>query len=184
VVLGVSDDLQRARIPKTLRYVPSSTFIPRNSPCPPGDESVRAVAKLIASAERPIVLAGRGVMLADAKTEVLELAERSGALLATTLPARGLFDADAFSIGIGGGWSSEVATQLFANADLVIAIGASLTGFTTHSGRLYPNAQVIQIDANPRAVRHNRAVASTHLRADARLGVAAINRNLERSTPT
>jgi acetolactate synthase I/II/III large subunit len=183
VVLGVSDDLQRARIPKIPRYVPSSTFIPRNSPCPPDDESVRAVAKLIASAERPIILAGRGVMLADAKTEVLELAERSGALLATTLPARGLFDADAFSIGIGGGWSSDLATELFANADLVIAVGASLTGFTTHSGKLYPKAQVIQIDANPRAVRHNRAVASTHLRADARLGVAAINKSLERLAP-
>src|SRR5262249_17736645 len=158
--------------------------IPRNPPCPPDDQSVRAAAALIASAERPVILAGRGVMLADAKADVLKLAERSGALLATTLPARGLFEDDAFSIGIGGGWSSDLATELFANADLVIAIGASLTGFTTHSGRLYPKAQVIQIDANPRAVRHNRAVAHFHLRGDARLGVAAINRNLERSTPT
>jgi thiamine pyrophosphate-dependent acetolactate synthase large subunit-like protein len=183
VVLGVSDDLQRAHVRNIPRYVPSSTFIPPNPPCPPDEESVRAIAELIASAERPIILAGRGVMLADAKAEVLELAERSGALLATTLPARGLFDGDTFSIGIGGGWSSDVATELFANADLVIAIGASLTGFTTHSGRLYPNARVIQIDANPRAVRHNRAVAHVHLRADARLGVAAINKNLGRTTP-
>jgi acetolactate synthase I/II/III large subunit len=183
VVLGVSDDLQRARVHNIPRYVPSSTFIPRNPPCPPDDGSVRAVTELIASAERPIILAGRGVMLADAKSEVLELAERSGSLLATTLPARGLFDGDAFSVGIGGGWSSDLATELFANADLVIAIGASLTGFTTHSGRLYPKARVIQIDANPRAVRHNRAVASVHLRADARLGVAAINKSLKRSTP-
>ena len=182
VVLGVSDNLQRARIHNVPRYVPSSTFIPRNPPCPPDDESVRGVAELIAAAERPIILAGRGVMLADAKAEVLELAERSGALLATTLPARGLFDGHAFSIGIGGGWSSDVVTELFADADFVIAIGASLTGFTTHSGRLYPKAQVIQIDANPRAVRHNRAVAHFHLRADARLGVAAINKSLERST--
>jgi thiamine pyrophosphate-dependent acetolactate synthase large subunit-like protein len=182
VVLGVSDDLQRARIHNTPRYVPSSAFIPRNPPCPPDDGSVCAVAELIASAERPIILAGRGVMLADAKSEVLELAERSGALLATTLPARGLFDDDAFSIGIGGGWSSDLATELFANADLVIAIGASLSGFTTHFGRLYPKARVIQIDASPRAVRHNRTVASVHLRADARLGVGAINKRLERPT--
>ncbi len=183
VVIGVSDDLQRARVHNIPRYVPSSAFIPRIPPCLPDDETVRAVAELIASAERPIILAGRGVMLADAKAEVLELAERSGALLATTLPARGLFDGEAFSIGIGGGWSSDVATELFAKADLVIAIGASLTGFTTHSGRLYPQAQVIQIDASPRAVRHNRAIAHVHLRADARPGVAAINKSLERSTP-
>jgi len=183
VVLGVPDDLQRARIHNIPRYVPSSTFIPRTSPCLPDDESSRAIAELIASAERPIILAGRGVMLADAKAEVLELAERSGALLATTLPARGLFDGEPFSIGIGGGWSSDVATELFAKADLVIAIGASLTGFTTHFGKLYPQARVVQIDASPRAVRHNRAVAQFHLRSDARLGVAAINKSLERSTP-
>src|SRR4029079_2073541 len=81
VVLGVSDDLQRVRVHNIPRYVPSSTFIPRNAPCPPDDESVRAIAELIAAAERPIILAGRGVMLADAKAEVLEFAERSGALL-------------------------------------------------------------------------------------------------------
>jgi len=183
VVIGVSDDLQHARIHNIPRYVPSSTFMPRNPPCRPDDESVRAIAELIAAAERPIILAGRGVTLAEARAEVLELAERGGALLATTLPARGLFDGDAFSIGIGGGWSSDVATELFARADLVVAIGASLTGFTTHSGRLYPQARVVQIDASPRAVRHNRIVANVHLRADARLGVAAINKSLARSTP-
>src|SRR5882757_1206579 len=180
VVIGVADDLQRVRMQNIPQYVPSSAFIPRNPPCPPDAESVRAAAEVIASAERPIILAGRGVMQAQAKADVLELAERCGALLATTLPARGLFDADAYSIGIGGGWSSDVATELFAHADLVIAIGASLTGFTTHFGRLYPQARVIQIDANPRAVRHNRAVAHFHLRTDARLGVAAINKSLDR----
>jgi len=184
VVIGVSDDLQRARIHNIPRYVPSSAFIPRNPPCPPDAESVRAIAEQIASAERPIILAGRGVMLADARAEVIELAERTGALLATTLPARGLFDGEPFSIGIGGGWSSDVATELFAKADLVIAIGASLTGFTTHFGRLFPQARVVQIDANPRAVRHNRAVAHFHLRADARLGVAALNKSLGQSTKT
>src|SRR5215470_10315611 len=178
VVIGVSDDLQRVPLRDTPKYVPSSAFIPRNPPSVPDAESVRAIAETIASAERPIILAGRGVMLADAKAEVIELAERCGALLATTLPARGLFDGEAFSIGIGGGWSSDLATELFAKADLVVAIGASLTGFTTHFGKLYPQARVIQIDANPRAVRHNRAVAHFHLRADARLGVAAINESL------
>src|SRR5215470_17028842 len=181
VVIGVSDDLQRARIHNIPRYVPSSAFIPHNPSCPPDAGSVRAIADQIVSAERPIILAGRGVMLADAKAEVIELAERTGALLATTLPARGLFDGEPFSIGIGGGWSSDVATELFAKADLVIAIGASLTGFTTHFGRLFPQARVVQIDANPRAVRHNRAVAHFHLRADARLGVAALNKSLGRT---
>src|SRR5262245_41727145 len=182
VVLGVSDDLQRTTIVKAMDYVPASTFLPKLPPCIPDPESAAKIATVISSAERPIILAGRGVMAAGAKADVEELAERIGALLSTTLPARGLFDGNPYAIGIGGGWSSDLATELFADADLVIAIGASLSGFTTHFGRLYPKARVVQIDANPRAVRHNRVVAHHHLRSDARLGVAAINRILAQSS--
>ena len=159
VVLGVADDLQRRAVTKMPEYVPSSAFLPHDLPFAPDPEQARTIANLIASAERPIILAGRGVMEAGAKADVLELAERSGALLATTLPARGLFGDDPFAIGIGGGWSTDLATELFAESDLVIAIGASLSGFTTHFGKLYPKARVVQIDANPRAMRHNRVIA-------------------------
>jgi acetolactate synthase I/II/III large subunit len=181
VVIGVADNLQRMRVRESPSYTPSAAFIPRPQAAIPDAEAVREIAQLIVAAERPIILAGRGVMQAGARQEVLELGERCGALLATTLPARGLFDGHDYAIGIGGGWSSDVATGLFAKADLVIAIGASLTGFTTHFGRLYPNARVVQIDAHPRAVRNNRAVAHFHLRADARLGVAALNASLART---
>jgi acetolactate synthase-1/2/3 large subunit len=180
VVIGVPDNLQRARMPANPKYVPSSAFIPLNPPVSPDPTSVKQIAELVAAAAQPIILAGRGVMQAGAKQEVRELGERCGALLATTLPARGLFENDDYAIGIGGGWSSDIATELFARADLVIAIGASLTGFTTHFGRLYPKARVVQIDANPKAIRHNRAVAHFHLRADARLAVAALNESLTR----
>ena len=178
VVLGVSDDLQRMPVSKVREYVPSCVFLPRNPPAAPDPEAASMIADVIASAKRPIILAGRGVLEAGAKADVVELAERSGALLSTTLPARGLFQDDPYAIGIGGGWSSDVAMELFAESDLVIAIGASLSGFTTHSGRLYPKARVVQIDANPKAVRHNRVVAHHHLRCDAKLGVATINKIL------
>jgi acetolactate synthase-1/2/3 large subunit len=177
----VSDDLQRMRMREMPAYVPSSAFIPRHWPRLPDPVSVSEIAEAIAGAKRPIILAGRGVMQAGARAEVIELARWCGALLATTLPARGLFEGEPFAIGIGGGWSSDVATELFAAADLVIAIGASLTGFTTHSGRLYPNARVVQIDESPRAVRHHRAVGELHLRADAKLGVTALNKRLGQS---
>jgi acetolactate synthase-1/2/3 large subunit len=179
VVLGVADDLQRATVTKAADYVPSSAFLPRNPPLALDPESARAIASLIASAERPIILAGRGVLESGAKADVLELAERSGALLSTTLPTRGLFEGNPYAIGIGGGWSSDLATELFLESDLVIAIGASLSGFTTNFGRLYPKARIVQIDANPKAVRHNRVIANQHLRCDARLGVATINKILE-----
>jgi len=163
VVLGVSDDLQRVRTRSMPSYVPSSAFIPEYTPCLPDPRSVAQIADVIAAAERPIILAGRGAIRAGARAEVLELGKRCGALLATTLPARGLFEDEAYSIGIGGGWSSDVAIELFEAADLVIAIGASLTGFTTHFGKLYPHARVVQIDEAPQAVRHNRTIAQFSL---------------------
>lgn len=186
VVLGVPDDLQRLSVRDYSHYIPSSMFVPSNPPCIPDPDSVRAAAEIILAAERPIVLAGRGVMQANAAAETIELAERCGALLATTLPARGLFEQDPYAIGIGGGWATDLATELFADADLVIAVGASLAGFTTNLGKLYPKARVLQIDVSPRAVRDHRAVAHFHLRADAKLGATAINKTLmqERKTKT
>src|SRR5215471_19520069 len=58
VVIGVSDDLQRVPLRDTPKYMPSSAFIPRNPPSVPDAESAQAIAETIASAERPIILAG------------------------------------------------------------------------------------------------------------------------------
>ena len=65
-----------------------------------------------------------------------ELAERTGALLATTLPARGIFDHNPFSIGIAGGYAHEIAREIGAQADLVVVIGATLSTAVTcdHTG--------------------------------------------------
>ena len=52
--------------------------------------------------------------------------EASGALLATTLQARGLYDYNPFSLGIAGGYARKIMRELGAKADLVVALGASL----------------------------------------------------------
>jgi len=48
-----------------------------------------------------------------------------------------MFDHDPFSIGVAGGFSSELARELFAESDLLIAIGASLTYYTVDGGALF-----------------------------------------------
>ena len=77
-----------------------------------------------------------------AQAEVEELAERTGALLATTLPARGMFDHNPFSIGIAGGYAREIAREIGAQADLVVVIGASLNYYTVDGGHMFPKAEV------------------------------------------
>jgi thiamine pyrophosphate-dependent acetolactate synthase large subunit-like protein len=85
-----------------------------------------------------------------AQAEVEELAERTGALLATTLPARGIFDHNPFSIGIAGGYAHEIAREIGAQADLVVVIGASLNYYTVDGGHMFPKAEVAQIERSQR----------------------------------
>ncbi|HEX2258016.1 MAG TPA: thiamine pyrophosphate-dependent enzyme [Afifellaceae bacterium] len=119
-------------------------------------------------------MAGRGAVAAGAGPACRAFAERVGGLLATTLPARGLFMGDPFSIGIAGGFASAAARACFAEAELVIAVGARLAQHNTDRGKLWPKAQVLQIDIAPRTVSQGQIAARHHLRCDARLGVEAL----------
>ncbi|MGH7247638.1 MAG: thiamine pyrophosphate-binding protein, partial [Pseudomonadota bacterium] len=85
VVLGVPYDLQKEPLPNIGAYQPSSAVLPRTEPRPPDPDQIDQVVGKLARARCPLVLAGRGVLLAGAAKEVEAIAERSGALLATTL---------------------------------------------------------------------------------------------------
>jgi thiamine pyrophosphate-dependent acetolactate synthase large subunit-like protein len=85
--------------------------------------------------------------LSDAETELVALADRTGALLATTVCGHGLFAGNPWSLGICGGFSSPAADALIAESDLIAGFGASFTQWTTKRGKLIaPGAAVAQID--------------------------------------
>ncbi|ESR26953.1 thiamine pyrophosphate-binding protein [Lutibaculum baratangense] len=175
VVLGVPFDLQARDWPGDVDLpAPSFEIMPKVSPMPPHPDDVAHVAGLVADAKRVIVMAGRGAYLSGAAAECRALAERCGGLLATSLPVRGLFNDDPFSLGIAGGFSTDVARECFGEADLVIAVGGRLAQHNTAGGKLFPQARVIQIDVRPLAVSQGRVAADAHLRADAREGVRAL----------
>ena len=132
--------------------------IPR---CRPSDEAVAGVAAMIQSASRPLILAGRGAVLADAGPVLEALGERIGALMANTAEAHGLFAGNRFGVGISGGFSSDLAVRMIGEADLVLVFGASLTYWTTRHGRLLPPVPLVQCDVEPTAigVRHRADMA-------------------------
>ena len=175
VVVGVPFDLQQLpwdegdRLPE-----PSSALLPKPRPAPPHPDDAKDAAALVGRARPLAVMAGMGAAEAGAGPACRALAERCDALLATTLPARGLFHDDPFSIGIAGGFSTDVARACFAEADLVVAVGASLAQHNSDAGKLWPRARLLQIDLDPVAVAQGRVAASAHLRADARLGSEAL----------
>jgi thiamine pyrophosphate-dependent acetolactate synthase large subunit-like protein len=175
VVLGVPFDLQAQAWPGPAAMPErSADLLPRPAPMPPHPADVARVAGLVAGAGRIVVMAGLGAAEAGAGPACRVLAGQLDALLATTLPARGLFHDDPFSLGVAGGFSSDIARACFGQADLVIAVGASLARHNADAGKLWPGARLVQIDIDPVAVSQGRVAAEAHLRADARLGVEAL----------
>ena len=185
VVLGIPFDLQeRAWDGPEKLPTPSGQLLPRHSPIPPHPDDVAKAAQLVAAAERVVVFAGLGAVAAKAGPACQALAARTGGLLTTTLPARGLFHDDLYCIGITGSFSTEVGLEYLAQADLVIAVGHSLAYHAGGGGQLFRKAKMLHIDIDPRAVRQGQEVARHHLRADARLGVEALTAALPARSTT
>ncbi len=174
VVLGVPMDLQKAPFPWGAEYSPSTELMPTPQRPAPDPLLVDRLAAMIKEAKRPIILAGRGVLHSGAAPSIEALAERCGALLATSLFAKGLFDHNRFGIGVAGAYASPLAREAFAACDLLIGAGAGLGHYTTEAGYLYPNAKTVQIDLNPRGLYQGLRVADMHIRADAKATAEAV----------
>lgn len=110
--------------------------------------------------------------LSGAREAIEALAEAAGALLSTSLQAKGMFEGNPFALGIVGAFSSDFARERFAGADLVIGIGGGLGACTPESGYLYPNARTVQVDISPRGLWQGLRTADLHIRADARATAA------------
>lgn len=105
---------------------------------------------MIASARRPLILAGGGAI--HARDQLVRLADRLEAPLATTLRAKGLFNDHPYNIDIFGTLSTPAAYDLIAKSDCIICFGAALHDFTTDRGKLMKDKRIVQIDSDPTAI--------------------------------
>jgi thiamine pyrophosphate-dependent acetolactate synthase large subunit-like protein len=122
---------------------------------------VGALVDALAAARRPVFIAGRGAAraAAAARDELTALAERTGALLAVSAAAKGLFAGDPWYLDVSGGFATPLAAELVSHADLIVAWGSTLNMWTTRHGRLITaGTTVAQVDLNPAALGMNRAV--------------------------
>jgi acetolactate synthase I/II/III large subunit len=154
------------------------------SPAPgrlhPDPEGVGWLADAIVRAERPLILGGRGAVVSDAEQVLLALAERTGALLATTVFGHGLFADNPWSLGICGGFASPIAHELIAESDLIAGFGASFTQWTTKRGKLIsPNTVVAQIDVDATKLGYQMPIHHA-VHGDARATAEALSAELGR----
>ena len=158
VVLGLPLDVQMAQVPAPPeRDGPAQPVAV--APLSPPWKEVRALAKLLKRADRPVFIAGRGAARHPDRTRqaLTALAHRCGALLAVSAAAKGLFAGDPWYLDVSGGFASPLAAELISGSDLVVAWGSTLNMWTTRHGKLVsPDATVVQVDRDPDALGANR----------------------------
>ena len=148
----------------------------------PEPETVRAAARALEKAERPVIVAGGGAVASMAATEIVQLAERLSIPVATSLGGKGtILDSHPLSIGVVGSYSRWCANRSVSEADLVLFIGSHTGDQVTHDWTLpLASASVIQIDIDPSELGRSYP-NSVPLMGDAKVTVRRICDSLSKS---
>jgi 3D-(3,5/4)-trihydroxycyclohexane-1,2-dione acylhydrolase (decyclizing) len=173
VVLALHQDIQAEAYDFPERFFAQRTWTVRR-PVPDG-ASIEAVADLIAGAQRPLLIAGGGVLYSEAEAELEALAKRHGIPVAETFGGKGAVRRAAWW-GLGGlGLEGNPAcNEIAAEADVVISVGTRLTDFATASQSLFrhPDVRFAAINVSDRDARKQNAIPVV---ADAREALRALD---------
>lgn len=138
VVVSIPEDvfLGEPGSSRTTPALPADRRFPRFRPFP-DPSGIEAIAGMIRSAARPLLLVGGGVTLTGAAAAVSALAERHGLPVATSLNGKGAVDERSpWSVGVTGGFGQPRANVAVRSADIVVAVGTKLGQLGTHGWRL------------------------------------------------
>ena len=173
VLVDVPKDILQATTTFTW---PSRIDLPGYKPTvkPHGRQVIQA-AKLIASARRPVLYVGGGVLKARAAAELRKLAELTGIPVVTTLMARGAFpDSHPQHLGMPGMHGSVAAVASMQKADLLVALGARFDDRVTGQlSSFAPEAAIVHADVDPAEIGKNRS-ADVPIVGDARLVISEL----------
>lgn len=159
VYVGVPSDLldeplTPASQPELVRVRPS---VPVADP-----EAVAEVARRLAVAERPVLLAGNGVHRGGGYAALTALAEALRLPVVTSLSGKGaIAETHELAFGTVGRYSRNYANDLLREADTLLAVGTSLGGLVTDSYRLIsPDTTMLHVDSDPTILGHNYPAAA------------------------
>jgi acetolactate synthase-1/2/3 large subunit len=133
---------------------------------------IKKAAETIVNAERPLFIAGGGVITSNASKEFKELVELVKAPVATTLIGKGAYDEhEPLSIGMVGMHGRKIANYAMLNCDLMIVIGCRFSDRITGNLKTFAeNCKVIHIDIDPAEIGKNVRV-DVPIVGDARLAI-------------
>lgn len=147
VTLALPEDVQTEAYPYPAELFAKRVWtIPRNRP----DTSlVRLAVEWIQSAERPLIVAGGGVLYSEATAALQAFVDATGIPVGETMAGKGSLPYDhSLNLGAIGATGASAANQAAYDADLVIGIGTRYSDFTTSSKTQFQNPNVRFININ------------------------------------
>jgi len=157
VLLDVPKDVQNQKM----------AYTPPAPPAPPAralfsvEEGVREAARLIAAAQRPLLMIGHGVILSNAYAEVRELAEKTGIPVITTLLGISAFpEGHPLHLGMPGMHGEVHVNRAIQHADLIVGIGLRFDDRVTGNVAAFaPRAKIVHIELDRAEIGKNIPVA-------------------------
>ncbi|NUQ99418.1 MAG: 3D-(3,5/4)-trihydroxycyclohexane-1,2-dione acylhydrolase (decyclizing) [Streptomyces sp.] len=172
VVVSLPQDIQSHAYDYPVEFFAERDWTIRR-PAPDADE-VAVVARMLAEAEKPLIIAGGGVVYSGATKELEDLAEAAGIPVSETFAGKGAVQRRAWW-GLGGiGLEGTPAVNVLAKeADFVLTVGSRLTDFATASHSIFQNPDVRFASINVNVHDADR-LGATGIVADAKRALAAL----------
>ncbi|AVT40990.1 3D-(3,5/4)-trihydroxycyclohexane-1,2-dione acylhydrolase (decyclizing) [Plantactinospora sp. BB1] len=172
VTLALPQDVQAEAYDWPVELFAERTWhVPRPVPEP---AALARAAELLRTARRPLLVAGGGVLYAEATAALREFAEVTGVPVAVTQAGKGALPSDhPLAVGALGVTGGHAANELAADADVVLGVGTRYTDFTTASRTLFADPGVRFVNLNVAAFDAAK-LSAVPVRADARAGLEAL----------
>ncbi|MFD9368191.1 thiamine pyrophosphate-binding protein [Streptomyces sp. NPDC060020] len=137
----------------------------------PRPELTALAAHWLSSAERPVIIAGGGVVRSDAAGKLRQLAERLGAPVVTTFGGKGAFPWT-HPLSLQSWLEDRHMTDFLEDADVLLVVGSGLGELSSNYHTFLPTGRVVQIEADLGKLESNHPALGIH--ADARLALQAL----------
>ena len=138
---------------------------------PPRPELTAVAADLLSKAARPVIIAGGGVVRADASGKLKQLAERLQAPVVTTPGGKGAFPWK-HPLSLQSWIEDRHTTDFLEDADVLLVVGSGLGELSSNYHTFKPRGRVLQIEADLGKLESNHPALGMH--ADARLALQAL----------
>jgi acetolactate synthase-1/2/3 large subunit len=171
--VNLPEDVMGADIDDLPASAPTATY-PTNRPEPSADQ-VEAVTDLLADAERPVVVAGEGVIRAGASDALTRFVETADVPVVTSMNGKGaVAETEPYALGVVGRWGfCQVANDAVEDADLVLGVGTRFGELTSVGWSLVPeDVPLVHVDLDPAWLGRNYD-PTVAVRADLRAALLA-----------